>query len=26
VMRFSGPKMLFYHPIEAIVHLWKTKF
>lgn len=21
VMRFSGPRMLFYHPVEAIRHL-----
>jgi len=26
VMRFAGPRMLFYHPIEAIRHLWRTKF
>jgi len=24
VMRFAGPKMLFYYPIDAIKHLWKT--
>lgn len=23
VMRFSGPRMLFYHPMEAIKHLWR---
>lgn len=23
VMRFAGPRMLFYHPIDALVHLWK---
>lgn len=22
VMRYAGPRMLFYHPIDAIVHLW----
>lgn len=23
VMRFAGPRMLWYHPIAAIQHLWK---
>jgi hypothetical protein len=23
VMRFSGPKMFFRHPLLAVVHLWK---
>ena len=23
VMRWSGPRMLFYHPIAAIKHLWR---
>ncbi len=23
VMRFAGPRMLFYHPILAARHLWK---
>jgi hypothetical protein len=23
VMRFAGPRMLFYHPIDAIKHLWR---
>lgn len=22
VMRYAGPRMLFYHPLDAIVHLW----
>ena len=26
VMRFSGPRMLFYYPRDAVKHLWKTKF
>ena len=26
VMRFSGPKMVFFHPADAIRHLWQTKF
>ena len=21
VMRYAGPRMLFYHPLDAIVHL-----
>lgn len=25
VMRFSGPRMLLYHPIEAIKHLWQER-
>ena len=25
VMRFSGPRMLFYHPIRAIRHVIETK-
>lgn len=25
VMRFSGPRMLFYHPVLAIKHLIETK-
>ncbi len=25
VMRFSGPRMLFYHPVMAISHLVETK-
>jgi len=25
VMRFSGPRMLFFHPIEAIRHLWRKR-
>ena len=25
VMRFSGPRMLFYHPIMAVRHLIETK-
>lgn len=25
VMRFSGPRMMFYHPITAIRHLLETK-
>jgi len=23
VMRFAGPRMLFFHPVEAIRHWWK---
>lgn len=23
VMRYAGPRMLFYHPVAAIRHLWK---
>jgi len=26
VMRFSGQRMLFFHPVDAVKHLWKTKF
>ncbi len=26
VMRFSGPRMLLYHPVEAIRHLWREVF
>lgn len=22
IMRYSGPKMLFYHPLAALAHLW----
>lgn len=25
VMRFSGPRMLQYHPVAAVRHLWETK-
>ena len=25
VMRFSGPRMIFYHPVMAIEHLLSTK-
>ncbi len=25
VMRYSGPRMLLYHPLAAIYHLYKTK-
>ena len=25
VMRFSGPRMIFYHPIQAIRHLIESK-
>ena len=25
VMRFSGPRMLFYHPVEAVKHFLKKK-
>lgn len=25
VMRFSGPRMIFYHPITAVRHLIETK-
>ncbi len=25
VMRFSGPRMLFYHPLLALKHLYQTK-
>lgn len=25
VMRFSGPRMIFYHPIMAIRHLWESQ-
>lgn len=25
VMRFSGPKMIFRHPVLAIVHFWKDR-
>lgn len=24
VMRFSGPRMIFYHPVTALRHLWKS--
>jgi len=23
VMRFAGPRMLFFHPVEAVRHLWR---
>ena len=23
VMRFSGPRMMLYHPVDAIKHLWR---
>lgn len=23
IMRYSGPRMLFYHPLAAIKHVWK---
>lgn len=23
VMRFSGPRMMWYHPVDAIKHLWR---
>lgn len=26
VMRFSGPRMIFYHPIKAMKHLILTKY
>lgn len=26
VMRFSGPRMVFYHPVMAIKHLLSTKW
>ena len=22
LMRYSGPRMLFYHPLAALAHLW----
>ncbi len=25
VMRFSGPRMMLYHPLLAIRHLWESK-
>lgn len=25
VMRFSGPRMIFYHPVAAIHHVVETK-
>ncbi len=25
VMRFSGPRMIFFHPIMAIQHLWAER-
>lgn len=25
IMRFAGPRMLFYHPVMAIRHLWSEK-
>ncbi|MDR2146790.1 MAG: nitrous oxide-stimulated promoter family protein [Tannerella sp.] len=26
VMRYAGQRMLFFHPVDAIRHLWETKF
>lgn len=26
VMRFSGPRMMWYHPVDAIKHLWRERF
>ena len=26
VMRFTGPRMLLYHPIAALRHLWQEHF
>lgn len=23
VMRYAGPRMLLYHPIKALIHLWR---
>lgn len=23
VMRYAGPRMLFHHPITALIHLWR---
>ena len=25
VMRFAGPRMMWYHPIDAIKHLWRER-
>ena len=25
VMRFSGPRMIFYHPIQAISHIYESQ-
>lgn len=25
VMRWSGPRMLLYHPVEALRHLWRER-
>ena len=25
VMRFSGPRIVFYHPVAALRHLWYSK-
>lgn len=25
VMRFSGPRMIFYHPIQAIPHIYESQ-
>ncbi len=25
VMRFSGPRMIFHHPVAAVRHVLKTK-
>ena len=25
IMRFSGPRMMLYHPIDAIIHVMKDK-
>ncbi len=24
IMRFSGPRMLLYHPTDVLLHLWKV--
>jgi hypothetical protein len=25
VMRFAGPRMMWYHPLDAIKHLWSER-
>lgn len=25
IMRFSGPRMILYHPIDAVIHILKDK-
>ena len=25
VMRFAGPRMMWYHPVDAIKHLWRER-